>query len=75
MERLFDDTGFIKSYNMEPNTIIYAFNEFIVIYRKIKKIILIVDAIFIIINKFLIIKFMGLVARSKLLYKVRSERV
>ena len=28
-------TGFIKVYDMEPNTLIYALNEFIVIYRKI----------------------------------------
>ena len=28
-------TGFMKFYDMEPNTLIYALNEFIVIYCKI----------------------------------------
>ena len=44
---------------MEPNTLIYALNEFIVIYRKFYKIILIIDKNFIIINIFSIIKFQG----------------
>ena len=46
---------------MEPNTLIYALNEFIVIYRKI---ILIIDTIYTIVNIFSIIKFQGLVARQ-----------
>ena len=54
-------TGFIKFYDMEPNTLIYGLNEFIVIYRN--KTILIIDTIFTIINIFSIIKFQGLVAR------------
>ena len=55
-------TGCIKFYDMEPNILIYALNEFIVIYCKI---ILIIDTIFIIINIFSIIKYQGLVARHK----------
>ena len=51
---------------MEPNTLIYVFNEFIVIYRKILQII---DTIFTIINIFSIIKFQGLVARQPYLCK------
>ena len=51
---------------MEPYTLIYALNEFKVIYSKI---ILIIDTIFIIINIFSIIKFQGLVARQPYLYK------
>ena len=54
-------TGFIKFYDMEPNSLINVLNEFIVIYRKI---ILIIDTIFTIINIFSIIKFEGLVARQ-----------
>ena len=54
-------TGFIKFYDMEPNTLIFALSEFIVIYRKI---ILIIDNLFIIINIFSIIKFQGMVARQ-----------
>ena len=52
---------------MEPNTLIYALNEFIVTYRY--KIILNIDTIFIIINIFSIIKFQGLVAREPYLCK------
>ena len=51
---------------MEPNTLIFALNEFIVIYRKI---LLIIDTIFLIINIFSIIKFQGLVARQPYLCK------
>ena len=51
---------------MKPNTLIYALNEFIVIYCKI---ILVIDAIFIIFNIFSIIKFQGLVARQPFLCK------
>ena len=56
-------------YDMEPNTLIYALNGFIVIYCKI---ILIIDTIFIIINIFSIIKFQGLVARQPYLCKIYS---
>ena len=59
-------TGFIKFYDMEPNTLIYALNEFIVIYCKI---ILIIDTFFTIINIFSIIKFQELVARQPYLCK------
>ena len=52
---------------MEPNTLIYGLNEFIVIYRN--KTILIIDTIFTIINIFSIIKFQGLVARQPYLSK------
>ena len=62
-------TGFIKFYDMESNTLVYALNEFIVIYRKILQIILVIDTIFIIINLFLIIKFQGLLARQPHLCK------
>ena len=51
---------------MEPNTLIYALNEFEVTYRKI---ILIIDTILIKINIFLIIKFQELVARQPYLCK------
>ena len=55
---------------MEPNTLIYALNEFIVLsISKFYKIILIIDTIFIIINIFSIIKFPGLVARKPYLCK------
>ena len=58
-------TGFMKFYDMEPNTLIYALNEFIVIYCTIYKIILIIDKKkIIIINIFSIIKFQGMVARQ-----------
>ena len=53
-------------YKIQPNALIYALNESIVIYRKI---ILIIDTIFIIINIFSIIKFQGLVARQPYLCK------
>ena len=56
-------TGFIKFYDMEPYTLIFALDEFIIIYYKI---ILIID---IIINIFSIITFQGLVARQPYLYK------
>ena len=50
---------------MEPNTLIYALNEFIVIYRKIlQNYTHFIDTIFTIINIFSIIKFQGLVARQ-----------
>ena len=55
---------------MEPNTLIYALNEFIVIYiTKFYKITLIIDTFFTIINIFLIIKFQELVARQPYLCK------
>ena len=59
-------TAFIKFYDMEPNTLIYVLNEFIVINHKI---ILIVDTIFTIINIFSIIKFQGFIARQPYLCK------
>ena len=51
---------------MEPNTLIYALNEFIVY---IYKIILIIDTVFTILNISSIIKFQGLVARKPYLCK------
>ena len=51
---------------MEPNTQIYALNEFKVTYGKFYKNILIID---IIINMFAIITFQGLVARQPYLCK------
>ena len=59
-------TGFIKFYDTEPNTLIYALSEFIVIYYKI---IVIRDTIFIIINLFSIIIFQGFIARLPYLCK------
>ena len=59
-------TGFIKFYDMEPNTLVYAMNEFTVIYRKFFTII---DTFFTIINIFSIIKFQELVARQPYLCK------
>ena len=53
---------------MEPNTLIYTLNEFIVM-AKFYKIILIIDTNFTIINIFSIIKFQGLVARQPYLCK------
>ena len=53
---------------MEPNTLIYALNEFIVIYRIILQTYT-RDTIFSIINIFSIIKFPGLVARQPYLCK------
>ena len=58
--------GLLIFYDIEPNTLIYVLNEFKVTYRKI---ILIIDTIFIVINLFLIIKFRGLVARQPCLCK------
>ena len=49
---------------MEPNTLIYAFNEFKVTFTKFYKIILIIDTIIIIINLVMVIEFQGLVARQ-----------
>ena len=54
---------------MEPNTLIYALNEFKVTHHKI---IITIDTIFIIINVFSIIKFQGLVARQPFLCKKYS---
>ena len=57
---------------MEPNTLIYALNEFIVIiFRKILQnyTYIYIDTIFIIINIFSIINFQGLVARQPYLCK------
>ena len=53
---------------MEPNTLIYALNEFIDI-AKFYIIILTIDTIFTIINIFSIINFQGLVARLPYLCK------
>ena len=47
-------TWFKKLYDIEPNTLIYASNEFKVTYRKI--ILIYIDTIFIIINIFSIIE-------------------
>ena len=60
-------TGFIKFCDMEPNTLIYALNEFIVIYRKILQNYTHYRYNFYI---FSIIKFQGLVARQPYLCKI-----
>ena len=54
---------------MEPDKLIYALNEFIVIYRKFLQNHIHIDTIFIIINIFSIIKFQGLVAGQPYLCK------
>ena len=54
---------------MEPNTLIYVLNEFIVIYRKLLQNYTHYRYNFYIINIFSIIKFQGLVARQPYLCK------
>ena len=53
---------------MEPNTLIYALNEFIDIAKFYK--IILIDTIFTIINIFSIIKFQGLVASNHIYVKI-----
>ena len=60
---------FIKFYDMEPNTLIYALNEFIVIYRKILQNYTHYRYNYFINNIFSIIKYEGLVARQPYLCK------